>query len=359
MWSEKMLKCKVKDVRKYLRIAYEQKKPIFLWGKPGIGKSSAVKDFAVEMEKELGEPFPCDDHVRLSMMDPVDIGGLPIVENGMMGRVYPAWLPREGKGILFLDEMNKGLPSTQNAAYQLVLDRMLGDAKMADGWMIVAAGNRSIDKVTVYDMDSALQNRFPMHIEVDAPTAKELMQYFEEKGKFNPHVFGFLEFKPTRVWHFDEQTTDPAWASPRSWEFCIDLLEATKDIKDKGERMSTMRDIAVASVGDVVGRELYGFIQLSEQVDVRSILEHPEKFQEIDRPDIRHSVISEVAAMYQQDQKIEKKVIDFVYACSKQPELVMLALTMFNRSNKNFIRKAMADARSDALAAHLEKFIAL
>jgi hypothetical protein len=226
--------------------------------------------------------------------------------------------------------------------------------------MLVAAGNRSTDKVTVYDMDSALQNRFPMHIEVDAPSAPELLKYFESKGKFNQAVWAFLgDFKQSRVWNFDEQTTDPAWASPRSWEFLIDLLEDTKAIEDKSQRFAMIRDVSVACIGDTVGRELYGYIKLAEEIDVKQILDKPESFLNIERPDVRHSIITEVGAMYQAEPKLEAKVVNFVYAVKQQPELVMLCLTMFAKTNKNFVKKVLADPRADQLASHMEKFLAM
>jgi MoxR-like ATPase len=350
-----MLKLKVKDVPKFLKIAYAKRMPVMLHGAPGIGKSSVVKQTA----KELG--IACNDHVRLSQLDPVDLGGIPTIEDcdgeKVMGRAYPAWLPRSGAGLLFLDEINKGMPSTQAAAYSLVLDRALGEAKLGDGWMIVAAGNRSTDRATVYEMDAPLQNRFPMHIEVETPTSEELLAYFESIGKTHLGVAGFLQFKPSRVWHLEDRSTDPAWASPRSWEFLMDLLSEVPSTGTKASRDALTKDLAVAAVGDVVGREFAAFLRLSEEVDIKAILEKPELFAQIERPDIRHSVITEIASLYQKNAKLEGACKEIVFSCVQTPELVMLAIATFHRANKSFVRKVLQDPRADALAEHMQKFL--
>ena len=54
------------------------------------------------------------------------------------------------EGILFLDELNTAAPMVQASAYQLILDRKIGEYTLPDGWAIVAAGNRESDKGVVF-----------------------------------------------------------------------------------------------------------------------------------------------------------------------------------------------------------------
>ncbi|MBR9700396.1 AAA family ATPase [Candidatus Woesearchaeota archaeon] len=352
-----MLRAKVKDIPTYVKIAWKQRKPIFLWGKPGIGKSTAVKQAAKELAEELGVDFKCIDDLRLSQCDPTDLGGLPFMVDGVMEKAYPAWVPTDGHGILFLDEFPQALPAVQSAAYQLVLDRKLGERKLGEGWVVVAAGNRASDKVTVYEMDSALQNRFPLHLEVEQPDEKELMDYFKSIDKPNAQVAGFLNFKPSRVWYFDEKSADPAWTSPRSWEFLIDLAKEVEQHKGSTEYLPKFKQLAEGCIGDVVGRELIAFLKLSEQVDIEKLLNNPGEFKDITRPDVRHSVITEIADRYAKDRtKYEKKCIDFVFSID-EAELTYMALNVLTSVNRNFIVKAMADKRADRLADYMERFI--
>ena len=67
--------------------------------------------------------------------------------------------------ILFLDEMNSAAPAVQAAAYQLILNRKVGQYTLPDNVLIVAAGNREADKGVTYRMPAPLANRF-VHLEM-------------------------------------------------------------------------------------------------------------------------------------------------------------------------------------------------
>ena len=356
-----MLKLSVSEVSKYIELAFKQRKPLFLHGAPGIGKSSVVLQAAerIKVAEGVSEFFVKD--VRLSQMDPTDLGGLPIpvdTNTGKaMGRIYPDWWPTGNEfGIIFFDELNKGTPSTQAAAYQLILDRRMGDRELSPNVMIVAAGNRSSDNVTVYDMDSALQNRFPMHIEVEVPTKDELEKYFTSIGKNDMKIFGFWNFSERSIFRYDDKGADPSWASPRSWEFLADLLELTTEFP-KAERMRELKNLAVSAVGDVVGREFAAYTRLNETVDIDKILDNPKLFSEIEQPDVKHSVITEIADRYKRNKSLQNKAIDFVFGVTELPEYVMLTLSMFSKANKNFVQKVMEHKDGGKLAEHMEKFI--
>lgn len=356
-----MLKARISEVSKYIELAFKQRKPLFLHGAPGIGKSSVVNQAAEKIKASEGVTDFFVKDIRLSQMDPTDLGGLPIPvgegKDKAMGRIFPEWWPTGNEfGILFFDELNKGTPSTQAAAYQLILDRRMGDRELSPNVLIVAAGNRSSDNVTVYDMDSALQNRFPMHIQVEVPEREELEKYFESIGKNDMQVFGFWNYSERSIWRYDEKGADPSWASPRSWEFLIDLLELTKDM-NKADKMKELKNLSVSAVGDVVGREFAAFVRLNEQVDINAILDNPKLFADIERPDVKHSVITEIADRYKRNKSLEKKAIDFVFGTTELPEYVMLALSMFSKANKNFVQKVVTHPKGGELAEHMEKFI--
>jgi hypothetical protein len=357
-----MLRTSISEVSKFIELAWKQRKPVFLHGAPGIGKSSVVQQAAKAIAEREGITDFFVKDIRLSQMDPTDLGGLPIPkgENGStaMGRIYPEWWPTKNEhGIIFFDELNKGTPSTQAAAYQLILDRRMGDRELSPNVLIVAAGNRSTDNVTVYDMDSALQNRFPMHIEVEVPSKDELTAYFESIGKNDMKIFGFWNYSERSIFRFDEKGADPSWASPRSWEFLADLLTEISDSSPKAEQLRNMKNFAVAAVGDVVGREFAAFVRLNEEVNIDEILDKPELFAQIERPDVKHSVITEIADRYKRNKNLEKKVIDFVFGTTELPEYVMLSLTMFSKANKNFVEKVVNHPKGEKLAKHMEQFI--
>ena len=98
--------------------------------------------------------------IRLSQMEPTDLRGIPFRSGQLVEWSIPSVLPdaeRHGpSGILFLDEITSAPPSVSAAAYQLILDRRLGEYKVPDGWVIFAAGNRQGDRGVTYAMPAPL-----------------------------------------------------------------------------------------------------------------------------------------------------------------------------------------------------------
>lgn len=186
---------------------------VFIWGAPGIGKSTAVKNVAKQNDLELVD-------LRISQLAPTDLRGLPYVEKGAAKFAPPTFLPRDGEGILFIDEFNMASPSMMGIAQQLILDRQVGDYKVPDGWYIIAAGNRSQDKAAVSQMPAPVANRF-IHFEVEA-NLESWKEYAIIKG-INEQIISFLNFRPQLLFNFNKNAT--AWPSPRSWEFANSLIQ--------------------------------------------------------------------------------------------------------------------------------------
>ena len=112
---------------------------LMIWGPPGVGKSSIVARVASTAKIDLVD-------LRLSQLAPTDLRGLPVAEDGRSTWYPPNFLPRDGKGVLFLDEINMAPPAMQGVAQQLILDRRIGEYTVPEGWFVWAAGNRKIDR---------------------------------------------------------------------------------------------------------------------------------------------------------------------------------------------------------------------
>src|SRR5947208_2825514 len=106
---------------------------------PGCGKSSVVRQAADQLGLDLID-------LRVTLLDPVDLRGLPRLTDDAAVWVPPAFLPRGGSGVLFLDELAQAPPLVQAACLQLTLDRRLGEYALPGGWAVVAAGNRAGDR---------------------------------------------------------------------------------------------------------------------------------------------------------------------------------------------------------------------
>lgn len=225
--------------------------PLLVHGAPGIGKSQIVKQVA----EELGIGFI---DVRLAEMDAVDIRGLPSVDGEKHSMTWnpPDFWPRDpkSKGILFLDELVSCDRSIQVAAYELILDRKLGDIyKVPDGWYICAAGNRTEDRAVAMSMSSALANRF-MHVEL-TEDCDSWVKWAIGEG-INPAVVGFIRYRPEVLHNMDGENLEYGWPSPRSWEkvsHMVDILERTN------AKAPTVKKIVFGLVGPGAGGEFLEF----------------------------------------------------------------------------------------------------
>ena len=201
-----------------LRTLVSAKQPVFIWGGPGIGKSAVVRQLAEE------DRVPLQD-VRALLLDPVDLRGLPFLgSDGCSKWATPDFLPKDGEGILFLDELNAAPAMVQASCYQLVLDRKLGEYTLPKNWAIVAAGNRDGDRAVTSRMPTPLRNRF-VHLEFEV----DLQEWSQWAigAEIRPEVIAFLRFRQELLSVFDRDAN--AFPSPRSWEFVSRILDASPD----------------------------------------------------------------------------------------------------------------------------------
>lgn len=230
------------QARRALIKAFSAKRPVFLWGPPGIGKSEVVAEVAREMGGAVID-------LRMAQMEPTDIRGIPYFNKDVnkMDWAPPIELPDEEFTskypivVLFLDEMNSAPPAVQAAGYQLVLNRQVGKYKLPDNVVIAAAGNRDSDKGVTYRMPMPLANRF-IHIEMRADFHSWQM-WAVNKG-IHKDVVGYLSFAKQDLSDFDSKSSSRAFATPRSWVFVSDLLS------DDDTDNDTLFNLVAGAVGD-------------------------------------------------------------------------------------------------------------
>lgn len=224
--------------KKAIRMAIKHRRPLFVWGPMGIGKSDVVK----QVGEESGRPVI---DVRLPLWEPTDIKGIPYFDSvsKTMAWAPPIELPQDpdSNAILFLDELNTAPPAVQAAAYQLVLNRRVGAYKLPDGVDIVAAGNRDGDRGVTYRMPSPLANRF-VHIEMKAQF-DDFNQWAIENGA-HPEVVGYLNYSKGDLFDFDPRTASRSFATPRSWMFVSEMLS------DPDADESVLTDLVSGAIGD-------------------------------------------------------------------------------------------------------------
>ena len=217
------------------RIPVKTVPSVMLWGPPGVGKSQAVRQLARGIEESTGKMVAITD-VRLLLFNPIDLRGIPTAN---ADKTLAVWLkpqifqmnPSERIiNILFLDELSAAPQSVQAAAYQITLDRVVGEHKLPDNCIVIAAGNRTTDKSVAFKMPKALANRV-LHIEVEGNF--DSWKEWAIRSEINKKVIGFLSFRRDYLMGFDSSSDDLAFATPRSWEMVSNLLNTVSDDVDR------------------------------------------------------------------------------------------------------------------------------
>src|ERR1041385_8786342 len=161
-------------------------RPVFIWGAPGIGKSSLVTEFAatvgIDCVSLLG-----------SQLAPEDLIGVPQIVDGKSRFCPPANIAREEAYCLFLDELNACSHEVQKAFYSLIHERRLGDYELPRGSVVIGAGNRAQDSAIVKPMSSALVNRM-VHVHL-AVSHRDWLAW-AARAELHAWVLEYIQLRP-------------------------------------------------------------------------------------------------------------------------------------------------------------------
>ena len=168
------------------------------------------------------------EDVRVALLDPVDLRGVPSVEDGRTVFNPPVFLPtdKQPKTLLFLDELPQGSPSVQNALFQLIKDRKLGEYTLPEDTVIVSAGNRVQDKAGANRVNTALGDRF-VHLNLDV-CYQEWIDWCIKTKKIKQEVLSFISWQgEDYLYNFDKNAS--VNATPRAWEYTSNVLATDPD----------------------------------------------------------------------------------------------------------------------------------
>lgn len=206
----------------------------FLWGPPGVGKSDAVRELADRLKERTGKEVVVTD-IRLLLFSPVDLRGIPVPDadrkfsNWLMPKIFALDPSDRVVNILFLDELSAAPPSLQASAYQITLNHAIGEHKLPDNCIVIAAGNRTSDRSVAFRMPHALANRM-MHFEitVDFPSWRE----WALQNHIHRLVVNYLTHDPAKLMRTDPGMEETVFSTPRSWAFVSSLLYAVRPDAD-------------------------------------------------------------------------------------------------------------------------------
>ncbi|MEO0161890.1 MAG: MoxR family ATPase [candidate division WOR-3 bacterium] len=224
-----------KELKEVIKRHFYHKIPLLILGHPGIGKSQITRETAEELHVEFKD-------LRLSLLDPTDLRGFPYIdkEKNITRWAIPEFLPNQDNGgILMLDEINLAPPAVQNAAYQLILDRQLGEYTLPPSWMIVAAGNLSLKEGYISQIRSALISRFSV-VELNTPSAMEWINEYAIPRKIDPRIIAYLYARPNAI-YVESDNKNQNFPNPRNWEKLSILIKDIPSYDPVFEHLATGR----------------------------------------------------------------------------------------------------------------------
>jgi hypothetical protein len=260
--------------------------PLFT-GDAGLGKSAISQLFVEKMRKE-GFPeagIEADKDygfvdLRIAYMEAPDLIGFPKeVKDSSTSNGYrtihclPEFWPTDpnSKGLLLLEEPNRGTTGVMNCLMQLLTDRKVHDYVLPEGWIVAACINPDSAEYDVNSMDAALRNRFEEYeIQFDPVS---FMDYIE-KSKWHESVRMFIN---SGMWIFKDTKSignnkDAKYVSPRTWSK-INAAEAAGVHQDR----RLHRDTVTSILGNAVGQEYHKFRFDEAPVTYKDLLESKTK----------------------------------------------------------------------------------
>jgi hypothetical protein len=180
-----------------LKIALRALLPVLMEGRTGVGKSEIVAQVAHWMRIRLIV-------LDLSVLEPPDLVGIPVVHNGRTSYATPSIFPTAGRGIVLLEELGRADIATRQPALQLLTARRIHEYELPPRWVVWATTNPADGDYHVTPLDPALLARF-LFLKVRAER-KWWLEWADTAG-IHPAVLHlarthdqFLDPVPPRTW---------------------------------------------------------------------------------------------------------------------------------------------------------------
>ncbi|MBN1419941.1 MAG: AAA family ATPase [Planctomycetes bacterium] len=171
--------------------------PLLIAGATGIGKSEIIEQYA----RQRGIAVKL---LHLTQLEPPDLVGLPYRKGGRTLYAPPAALPRDGEGILVLEELNRADALIRAAIFELLTSRRIHQYVLPPGWMLAATINPPAPSYQVHPLDPALRDRF---LQVSACANREDWLAWAKSRGIAPEIIAIAR----------ENADVFAAATPRMW----------------------------------------------------------------------------------------------------------------------------------------------
>ena len=315
---------------------------VMLHGQPGVGKSAAIKQIGDNIARETGKTVNITD-VRLLLFNPIDLRGIPVPDEED-GEKVARWLkplifkldPSDKVvNILFLDEITAAPQSVQAAAYQITLDKKVGEHKLPANTIVIAAGNRVSDRSVAYKMPKALSNRL-LHFDVSCDF--DDWKDWALNNNIHPLVLGFLSFREDYLNTFDSSNDALAYATPRSWEMVSNILNYIN------EDVNRVYNQICGLVGSGVAVELRTWSKIySELQKVEDIFDGKVTKVPVNASELFALSCQMFRYMKKHIDETDRAINSIKYANGFPLDFAMVLLTQYLNSDKELAKRLMAN----------------
>jgi hypothetical protein len=255
-----------------------------LLGAPGVGKTSVVAQAAEKANLPLMT-------LALPTCEAVDLRGIPQIIDGQTKWASP--MPKDGRGVLILDELSSAAPDVQVAAHHLVWAEAGSDMSLPTGWHIVLTGNRAVDKTYYRAVSGPLRNRLCI-LSIEAgisPWSEWAMD-----NRIDHSIIGFLRWRPELL-TAKEIPNEGAFPSPRSWHRCTEVLNLNVSA-------AVELEMIVGTIGEGAATEFSAYLRtVRELPNIQTILDNPLKTEVPKSPSLLYAIVSNLSQYSRENKK--------------------------------------------------------
>lgn len=309
------------DLTETLLRTIKVRRPMIVWGPPGIGKSQIIHLVCAMLKMRMID-------IRAVLLDPVDLRGVPHVKDGKTFWCPPAFLPSAADGpcVILLDELPQATTLVQASLLQLMLDRAIGEYRLPDDVVILAAGNRQEDRAGANRLITPMRNRL---VHVDLEVDYKDWQDWAATKNIAPEVRSFIKTMPDQLHQFDPVSKENAFPTPRTWEFVSDLLPTLKG-------SPCLSQVVAGCVGTGAASQFVGhMIHYAKIPDIDLIIKDPKNAPlPDDAPSVLWSLCMALVSRVARDPKNIKAISAITeYGARMNPEYTTLLMKDLGRIN--------------------------
>lgn len=265
---------RVKDLIKRLKIAVKVKRPVMIWGDPGVGKSAIVASFAADVG--LGYAF-----LTLASAAPEDVQGIPVFTGGIDGaisrKLIAAFRTAAERGcILHIDEVTCASPAMLGAILSAIQDRRIGDTMLHPDTVVVLSANPPGTTSGGTEPSLALVNRCAHYFLT--PDVADFGKYLTDRAdresdpvlaKWLRLGADLLDLGSDRLCLIEFSAPESEvrdWATPRAIEAMIEEVAAFESEGFDPYTDPMVRDAIVARIGRKAGTAWVGIMNAAAKL---------------------------------------------------------------------------------------------